>query len=1010
MYIDGYMDRKRTGEVLHVAERVNGQRILREIEPVYEYYVESPYGTFKTINGTLAERFEFTRYSEMKKQMDTLPSTAQIFEADCNVTFKTLAKHYMGKSSPDLNIVFFDIETDFHPKFGYASPSDPFNRVTAISLYQSWTGKDYVLTMAPSEMEIVEAQDIINRLNAETDDPNSTVVLYTDECEMFSDFFDLIEDSDVLSGWNSEFYDIPYMVNRTRKLFNEATLARWCLWNRKPNPREADMFGKTIVTYDLVGRVHLDYLALYKKHAGQVEQSYKLDYIAEKVTGENKVAYDGSLDKLYREDYLRFLRYSKQDSILLKKIDDKMDFINLHNRLAHKECVLISTTMGSVALIDTAIINLAHKRGEVVFNKRKLDDDEDDFDYQEYEMDYEDEDEDNDEPKAGSKAAGAWVQDPVLGLIDFLGCVDFNSLYPTVLRALGMSTECILGQLRQTYTDAYLAERIEEQRMKYRGKGRFEPKWTEAWHGLFASVEFTMVREKSDGIITVDLEDGSSFQATGAELYDIIYGEGSTIVLSANGTLFDKTKYGVIPEILTIWYSERKAQQKMVIDYKHLATDGWELAEEIVSELEEALKSLQYGDKIHKTNLHEDDPVYLIRLALAKGDIEGTAKLIAENGMRFEGGKVFAPESDKKYCKTQSAFWKQNQQIRKILLNSLYGALLNKGSRFFDKRLGQSVTLTGRSMTKHLASKINEVCTETYDHSGGVVVYGDTDSVYFSVAHYYKENEIPFDMSKEEVIELYQMIGDTVGASFPSFMDETFNTGIDNGKIVGADLEMVGSRGLFLKKKRYAILKYWEDGFRLDVDGKPGKVKAMGLEIKRSDTPKYIQNFLEDTLTALLVGAEEEELRAKVREFKKLFKDRPSFEKGQPKTVKNYSNKFKEYEETGQCRVGHVLAAIQWNKLRTIYDDMSVPEATDGTKVIVCKLKPNPYGIKSVGYPIDCTEYLPEWFLSLPFDDDDMEKAVLTKKLGNIFGILDMDLAINEKSSIELNTGFFAWS
>lgn len=1009
MYIDGYMDRKRTGEVLHVAERVNGRRILREIEPVYEYYVESPRGEHKTINGTLAEKFEFTRYSEMKKQMESLPSTAKIYEADCNVTFKTLAKHYMGKPSPDLNIAFFDIETDFHPKFGYASPSDPFNRVTAISIYQSWTGKDYVLTMAPSGMEAVEAQDIINRLNAETNDPNSIVVLYTEETEMFETFFELIEDSDVLSGWNSEFYDIPYMVNRTRKIFNEATLARWCLWNRKPTAREADMFGKTIVTYDLIGRVHLDYLALYKKHAGQVEQSYKLDYIAEKVTGENKVPYDGSLDKLYREDYMRFLRYSKQDSILLKKIDEKMDFINLHNRLAHKECVLITTTMGSVALIDTAIINLAHQRGEVVFNKRKIDDGED-FEYQDYDIDLDDDEEG--ESQTGAKAAGAWVQDPILGLIDMLGCVDFNSLYPTVLRTLGMSTECILGQLRQDYTDAYLASKIEDQRIKWAkngGRGRFEPKWTEAWHGLFASVEFTMVREKSNELITVDLEDGSSFKSTGAELYDIIFGDDSTIVLSANGTLFDKTKYGVIPEILTVWYSERKAQQKMVIDYKHLATDGWEMPSDMLADLENELKSLQKGTGIHKTNLHEDDPIYLLRLAMGEKNIPEMAKILAENGMKIEDGRVFVADTDKKYCKTQSAFWKQNQQIRKILLNSLYGALLNKGSRFFDKRLGQSVTLTGRSMTKHLASKINEVCTETYDHNGGVVVYGDTDSVYFSVAHYYKENDMEFNLSKDEVVELYQMIGDTVGASFPDFMDKTFNTGIENGKIVGADLEMVGSRGLFLKKKRYAILKYWEDGFRLDVDGKPGKIKAMGLEIKRSDTPKYIQNFLEETLLALLIGESEEELRERVRSFKREFKDKPSIEKGSPKTVKNYTNKAKEFQDTGKCSVGHVKAAIYWNRLRELNDDMSVPEATDGTKVIVCDLKPNPLGITKVGYPIDCADYLPEWFMELPFDDDTMETAVLTKKLGNIFGILDMDIGITEKSTIELNTGFFDW-
>ncbi|EAR2661131.1 hypothetical protein EI314_24905, partial [Salmonella enterica] len=711
MYIDGFMERKRTGDILHVAERINGRRVLRQLDPVYEYYVESPTGTFKTIHGTMAEKLTFANQRDMRSSLE-LHQGRRTYESDCNVTFKTLAQEYMGKGSPDLNMVFFDIETDFHKKLGYAPPSNPFNRVTAISLYQNWTGKDYVLTLPPDDMELVEAQDIVNRLNEETNDPNSVVLLYTEETEMFNDFFDLIDDADVLSGWNSEFFDIPYMVNRTAKIFNAATTARWCLWNKKPVSREADMFGKTIVTYDLIGRVHLDYLALYKKHAGQVEQSYKLDFIAEKVTKENKVAYEGSLDKLYREDYITFLRYSKQDSILLKKIDEKLDYINLHNRLAHKECVLISTTMGSVALIDTAIINLAHSRGEVVFDKKPQ---EDDVTEQDDRYDYliEDEDDGSDNEPVSAKAAGAWVQDPVLGLVDYLGCTDFNSLYPTVLRTLGMSTECILGQIRQDYTDAHLAKRVEEQRMRSKSK-KFEPNWTEAWHGLFASVEFTMVRERSEQTLIVDLEDGTSFNVTGAELHDIIYAEDSTIVLSANGTLFDKTKSGVIPEILTQWYSERKSQQKMVIDFKHIYTDGWEMPEDAIDKIEAAMARYKRSETMYRTNLHEDDPVYLIRQALVQSDYEQVGKLITENGLLLEDGRIKCTKEEKNYCKTQSAFWKQNQQIRKILLNSLYGALLNKGSRFFDKRLGQSVTLTGRSMTKHMASRINEICTGEY--------------------------------------------------------------------------------------------------------------------------------------------------------------------------------------------------------------------------------------------------------------------------------------------------------
>lgn len=1000
MYIDAYMERKRSGDVLHVVERKNGKRILRELQPLYEYYVENVNGNHKTIYGTKAEKLEFDTASELKRSIEkNVANGIRTFEGKFNVVFKTLAQYYMGTESPDLNIVFFDIETDFHKKFGYASPSNPFNRVTAISLYQSWTGKDYVLTLAPEDMTTTEAQDIVNKLNAETNDPNSSVILYTDEKEMFMDFFSLIDDSDVLSGWNSEFFDIPYMINRTKIIFNEAMTARWCLWNKKPIAREADNFGKLVQTYDLVGRVHLDYLALYKKHASQVEQSYKLDYIAEKITKENKVQYEGSLDKLYREDYMTFLRYSKQDSILLKKIDSILDYISLHNRLAHKECVLIKTTMGSVALIDTSIINLAHKRGEVVFDKKEEVEIDPELEY----YDGYDDDEDNNDSKLSAKAAGAWVQDPILGLVEYLGCTDFNSLYPTVLRTLGMSTECILGQIRQDYTEKYLEERISEQKAKSKSKS-FEPEWTAAWHGLFAAVEFTMVHERSEKLLTIDLEDGSSFQATGSQLYDIIFSPESTIVLSANGTLFDKSKYGVIPDILTQWYSERKAQQKMVIDYKHMASDGWEIpSPDIVQNMFSQFSTKSY----YKTNLHEEDPVYLLRKAIGDNNLEEIARLIVENNLVLKDGRIFCSDEDKKYFKQQSAFWKQNQQIRKILLNSLYGALLNKGSTFFDKRLGQSVTLTGRSMTKHMASRINEITTGVYNHTGGSVIYGDTDSVYFSVVHYLKEQNIPCDLSKEEIVDMYIKIGDEVGESFPEFMDKMFNTGIEKGKIVGADLEMVGSRGLFLKKKRYAILKYWEDGFRKDVDGKPGEIKAMGLEIKRSDTPKYIQNFLEETLMALLVGESESELKQRVRDFKAVFKDKPAHEKGSPRTVKNYSNLEADFKNTGKCHVGHVLAGIQWNMLRNAYDDKTVPEVTDGTKVIVCDLKPNPLGITKIGYPIDCAEYLPEWFLELPFDTDKMEEIILTKKLDNIFGILDMDIGIHEKSTAQ-DFGFFS--
>ena len=263
--------------------------------------------------------------------------------------------------------------------------------------------------------------------------------------------------------------------------------------------------------------------------------------------------------------------------------------------------------------------------------------------------------------------------------------------------------------------------------------------------------------------------------------------------------------------------------------------------------------------------------------------------------------------------------------------------------------------------------------------------------------------------TRENVIDLYLAVGEKVSESFPAFMHRTFNTGLENGRIIDAGLEIVGSRGLFLKKKRYGILKYWEDGFRLDTKGKPGSLKAMGVEIKRSDTPKYIQVFLEDLLISLLTGASEESLREKVKAFKRTFRDKPAWTKGTPKTVKNLTNKKAEFDRTGKCSTGHALAAIHWNNMREMMKDVSVSQIEDGGKTIVCKLKMNPYRIDSIGFPVELMDNLREWFSSLPFDVDEMEKTILSQKLGNLFGILNMDLAIEDNMNTTIDSDMFGW-
>jgi hypothetical protein len=200
---------------------------------------------------------------------------------------------------------------------------------------------------------------------------------------------------------------------------------------------------------------------------------------------------------------------------------------------------------------------------------------------------------------------------------------------------------------------------------------------------------------------------------------------------------------------------------------------------------------------------------------------------------------------------------------------------------------------------------------------------------------------------------------------------------------------------LFIKKKRYAVLIYEQEGNRLDVYGKPGKVKAMGLDLKRSDTPKVIQDFLSDVLLSVLTGADRETIITKVRDFKLLFTERPAWEKGTPKRVNNLTKYTKEEERLGKANMpGHVRAAMNWNNLKRMMGDQYSMSIVDGMKTVVCKLKDNPLGYTSIGYPTDET-HIPAWFKELPFDQDSMEAGIVDQKVENLLGVLKWKIGEN---------------
>jgi len=604
-YVDALWDRDK--DVIHVVERdEKGIRKYIDYPARYIFYYPDNRGKYKSIFGENLSKVSTRSFKEFSKEQK-IHSNHTLYESDINPVFRILEENYLGKEPPKLQVAFFDIEVDFDPERGYASPEDAFMPITSIAVHLQWLDTLVCLAIPPKTLAMDQAKEMIKEF------PNT--ILFDNEAELLDTFLTLIEDADVLTGWNSEGYDIPYTVNRVIKVLGKEDTKRFCLWDQYPKKREYEKYGKMSVTYDLVGRVHLDSLEVYRKYKYEEQHSYRLDVIGELEVGESKTQYEGTLDQLYNNDFKKFIEYNRQDTALLDKLDKKLKFLDLANVLAHGNTVLLQTTMGAVAMTEQAIINEAHQQGLIVPSRARKSE------------------------QGDTQAAGAYVAYPKKGLHDWIGAIDINSLYPSAIRALNMAPETIIGQLRQDKTNEFIDTQMRLHKKSFAG----------SWEDKFGSLEYEAVmnRDRAEEI-TIDWENGEVGIYSAAEIYEMIFNSNKPWILSANGTIFTYEREGIIPGLLKRWYSERKEMQKK-----------------------------------------------------AK-EAEGIG-----NGIEAE-------------------YWDKRQMVRKINLNSLYGALLNPGCRFFDKRIGQSTTLVGRCVARHMAAKINEIVTGDYDYKGKSIIYGDS--------------------------------------------------------------------------------------------------------------------------------------------------------------------------------------------------------------------------------------------------------------------------------------------
>lgn len=343
--------------------------------------------------------------------------------------------------------------------------------------------------------------------------------------------------------------------------------------------------------------------------------------------------------------------------------------------------------------------------------------------------------------------------------------------------------------------------------------------------------------------------------------------------------------------------------------------------------------------------------------------------------------------------------------------NSTYGALLNAAFRFGRKEMGASVTACGRMITTHMMETIHSLLepdnpqklvktTEVdkdgkinhiYVMGGNTVIYGDTDSCYFKT----------HATNKEEAVTAADEIASLTNASFKEFMQKSFfcQEGYDN--LIKAGREVVASRGIFQAKKKYVLRVVDLEGVSVD------KLKSQGSEIKKSDTPKVIQQFLKDLMNMILGGAHYPEVEAFVNEARGsiLGKDADLFAVGVAKQANNLDGLYAEWQRVekankGKAKLpGHIRAAVNYNELVQRYQE-GAKLLRSGDKVKVFYLKPNTEGLKSIAFPADSDSF-PSWFTeNFQVDKKLTEQKMFDNKLEGIFSAIGWEIPSPQNTHI----------
>ena len=376
-------------------------------------YVEDKEGNYASINGKrLRKVFSWT---------DTEVDLGRIYESDVSPEIRVLIDKYNGIEEPSKNHVVMIFDIEISAVKGFSEPNLAENEITSISCYV------YSL-----DRYVVFILDNLNNVKDYIKD-NVDVVVCRNEKELLKKFLNYyVEVSPtIITGWNVDKFDIPYVYNRLNNLLGKK-------YANLLSPISIILFDEYRVRYKIAGVSVLDYMLLYKNFTYNEEPSYSLDSISLKELGKGKIKYEGSLDDLYSNNINKFIEYNLNDVVLIKLLDDKLNFIELSRNICHKGYCSYENIYYSSIYLEGSILSYLRKNNLVSYNKKKK-------------RNYD-----------NSKFVGAYVKDPMRGRHSWIYDIDMQSLYPSIIMSLNISPETKLGRIENWNYENYINNKEEK--------------------------------------------------------------------------------------------------------------------------------------------------------------------------------------------------------------------------------------------------------------------------------------------------------------------------------------------------------------------------------------------------------------------------------------------------------------------------------------------------------------------------------------------------------------------